>query len=146
MSGHIGQRIDAQGLRRSGSRSRFRSTSRIRTRTSKARSHSAATLTTSGVPPLSALRGSVRFTEAGASLHELSGRFLGGPVRANGNFQSHGPYTVDVDGRLALDAARGLNLPARPPRCSSTWSATRAVQVAVRGAPAACPTSARVPT
>ncbi|WP_179401878.1 YhdP family protein [Burkholderia guangdongensis] len=68
------------------------------------------TLAADGVPPLSALRGDVRFTQAGGSVQNLTARLLGGPVRASGSAQTHGGYAFNVDGRIGLDAARGAAL------------------------------------
>jgi uncharacterized protein YhdP len=68
------------------------------------------TVAADGVPPLSALRGDVRFTQAGGSAQNLTARFLGGPVHASGSTQAHGAYAFDVDGRIGLDAARDASL------------------------------------
>ncbi|MDF3086635.1 YhdP family protein, partial [Burkholderia sola] len=88
MSNHIGQRIDAQGPASLALKITIpQHVPHPHTHVEGALAFGGNTLSTSGVPPLSALRGSVRFTEAGASLHALSGRFLGGPVRANGTFR-----------------------------------------------------------
>ncbi|MBJ9899853.1 YhdP family phospholipid transporter [Burkholderia cenocepacia] len=140
MSNHIGQRIDAQGPASLALKITIpQHVAHPHTHIEGALGFGGNTLSTSGVPPLSALRGSVRFTEAGASLHALSGRFLGGPVRANGTFQSHGPYAVDVDGRLALDAARGLNLHGAAAALLEHVVGDAPYKVAVRGAPGRLP-------
>ncbi|WP_433704275.1 YhdP family phospholipid transporter [Paraburkholderia sacchari] len=68
------------------------------------------TLTANNVPPLSSLTGKVRFTNHSAQVERLTGRFLGGEVRANGGLSDDGRYHVDVAGNVAVDAARGLNL------------------------------------
>ena len=67
-------------------------------------------LAMNNVPPLSDLRGKVHFTEHTAALDKLSGRFLGGDVRANGGLKENGSYALDVAGHIAVDAARGLDL------------------------------------
>ncbi|HDR9163484.1 TPA: DUF3971 domain-containing protein [Burkholderia vietnamiensis] len=140
MSGHIGQRIDAQGPASLALKITIpQHVPHPHTHVEGALAFGGNTLSTDGVPPLSALRGSVRFTEAGASLHDLAGRFLGGPVHANGSFQSHGPYTVDVDGKLALDAARGLNLRGTAAALLEHVVGDAPYQVAVRGAPGSLP-------
>jgi uncharacterized protein (TIGR02099 family) len=62
------------------------------------------------VPPLSKLTGTVRFTDQAARLDHLAGEFLGGEVHANGGFVKDGAYSLDLQGRIAADAARGLGL------------------------------------
>ncbi|CAB3775694.1 hypothetical protein LMG28688_00081 [Paraburkholderia caffeinitolerans] len=68
------------------------------------------TLTVNNVPPLSGLNGKVRFSNRNALVERLTGRFLGGEVRANGGLSDDGRYNVNVAGNVAVDAARGLNL------------------------------------
>ncbi|WP_323121827.1 YhdP family protein [Burkholderia alba] len=68
------------------------------------------TLESDGVPPLSRLRGNVRFTQHTLAVDRLTGRFLGGDLRASGSLAPTGRYAFDVDGRIAVDAARGHNL------------------------------------
>jgi uncharacterized protein (TIGR02099 family) len=67
-------------------------------------------LSMDNVPPLSQLTGKVRFTEHTAQLDRLSGQFLGGDVHANGGVKNNGSYALDLNGHIAVDAARGLNL------------------------------------
>ncbi|CAN0618652.1 conserved protein of unknown function [Burkholderia multivorans] len=97
------------------------------------------TLTTDGVPPLSALRGSVHFTHGSASLQDITARFLGGPLHASGNAVEHGPYAFDVDGRLALDATRGLNLHGTAAALLQRVVGDAPYRIAVRGAPGRLP-------
>ncbi|PUA78459.1 DUF3971 domain-containing protein [Burkholderia sp. AU29985] len=140
MSDHVAQRIDAAGP--ASLSLKLTIPQRIahkHTAIEGALAFGGNTLSADGVPPLSALRGSVRFTESGASLHDLSARFLGGPVHANGSFRSHGPYAVDVDGRLALDAARGLNLRGAAAALLEHVVGDAPYKVAVRGAPGRLP-------
>ncbi|MBU9354901.1 TIGR02099 family protein [Burkholderia multivorans] len=140
MSDHVGARIDAQGPASLALKLTIpQHVAHPHTRIEGALAFGGNTLSADGVPPLSALRGQVRFTETGASLHALSGRFLGGPVRANGGFQSHGPYAVDVDGKLALDAARGLNLRGAAAALLEHVSGDAPYRIAVRGAPGRLP-------
>ncbi|MCG5074498.1 AsmA-like C-terminal region-containing protein [Paraburkholderia tagetis] len=70
------------------------------------------TLTTDNVPPLSSLTGKVRFTNRSAQVERLTGRFLGGDVRANGGLSEDGRYAMNLAGNVAVDAnaARSLNL------------------------------------
>ncbi|MGS0896196.1 YhdP family phospholipid transporter [Burkholderia stagnalis] len=140
MSHHVGDRIDAQGPASLALKLTIsQHVAHPHTRVEGALAFGGNTLSTDGVPPLSALRGQVRFTEAGASLHDLSGRFLGGPVRASGSFKSHGPYALDVDGKLALDAARGLNLHGPAAALLEHVVGDAPYTLAVRGAPGRLP-------
>ncbi|CAG9190536.1 putative exported protein [Paraburkholderia tropica] len=68
------------------------------------------TLAADNVPPLSALNGKVHFTNRSAEVERLTGRFLGGDLRANGGMREDGRYKLNVAGNVAVDAARGLNL------------------------------------
>ncbi|GLU30685.1 AsmA-like C-terminal region-containing protein [Trinickia caryophylli] len=61
-------------------------------------------------PPLDRLRGRVHFTEHTLALEHVTGRWLGGEVRANGTLATDGRYAFDVDGRIAADSARDLDL------------------------------------
>ncbi|XUW88928.1 YhdP family protein [Burkholderia sp. M6-3] len=67
-------------------------------------------LTVENVPPLSQLRGKVHFTERSAQTDRLTAQFLGGDLRASGGLKQDGTYALDLDGHLAVDAARGLGL------------------------------------
>lgn len=61
-------------------------------------------------PPLEQLAGRVHFTEHSLSLERVAGRWLGGDVRAGGALDSNGKYAFDVDGRIAADSARELDV------------------------------------
>ncbi|RQR58466.1 DUF3971 domain-containing protein [Burkholderia sp. Bp9125] len=140
MSGHIGEKIDAQGPATLAIKLTIpQHAVHQHTTVEGALAFGGNTLSAEGVPPLSALRGSVRFTQSGAALDRLSGRFLGGPVRANGSLTAHGPYAIDVDGRLALDAARGLNLHGPADALLEHVSGDAPYRIAVRGAPGRAP-------
>jgi len=67
-------------------------------------------LTVENVPPLSQLKGKVHFTERSAQTDRLTAQFLGGDMRASGGLKQDGTYALDLDGHLAVDAARGLGL------------------------------------
>lgn len=67
-------------------------------------------LSIENVPPLSQLNGKVRFTEHTAQFDRLNGQFLGGDLHAKGGVQNNGTYALDLNGHIAVDAARGLNL------------------------------------
>ncbi|NML30711.1 YhdP family phospholipid transporter [Paraburkholderia antibiotica] len=67
-------------------------------------------LSMNNVPPLSQLNGRVSFTERTAEVERLSGQFLGGDVHANGGLRQNGTYALALDGHVAVDAARGLDL------------------------------------
>jgi uncharacterized protein (TIGR02099 family) len=68
------------------------------------------TLSAPQLPPLEALIGQVRFTQRTLSVERVTGRWLGGDVRANGALQENGSYAFDVAGRIAADSARGWDL------------------------------------
>uniref|UniRef100_UPI00016A6669 YhdP family phospholipid transporter n=1 Tax=Burkholderia ubonensis TaxID=101571 RepID=UPI00016A6669 len=140
LSGHVGERIDAQGPATLALKLTIpQRIAHQHTSVEGALAFGGNTLSTDGVPPLSALRGSVRFTQSGAALDNLSARFLGGPVRANGSLTSHGPYAFDIDGRLALDAARGLNLHGPAAALLEHVVGDAPYRIAVRGAPGRLP-------
>ncbi|KVD75270.1 hypothetical protein WI89_08800 [Burkholderia ubonensis] len=140
LSDHVGERIDAQGPATLALKLTIpQRIAHQHTSVEGALAFGGNTLSTDGVPPLSALRGSVRFTQSGAALDNLSARFLGGPVRANGSLTSHGPYAFDIDGRLALDAARGLNLHGPAAALLEHVVGDAPYRIAVRGAPGRLP-------
>jgi uncharacterized protein (TIGR02099 family) len=62
------------------------------------------------VPPLSRLTGKVGFSGRTLKLERVAGRFLGGEVRADGGLKADGSYAFAASGRVAVDAARGLDL------------------------------------
>ncbi len=53
------------------------------------------------------MKGKVRFTERSAQTERLTAQFLGGDVRASGGLKQDGTYALDMNGRLAVEAARG---------------------------------------
>ncbi|NIF79544.1 TIGR02099 family protein [Paraburkholderia sp. Cy-641] len=67
-------------------------------------------LSMNNVPPLSQLNGRVRFTEHTAEVERLSAQFLGGDLHANGGLRQNGTYALSLNGHIAVDAARGLDL------------------------------------
>ncbi|KAF1055772.1 MAG: hypothetical protein GAK41_00339 [Burkholderia gladioli] len=111
LPGHIGQRLRAQGPASLALKLTIpQRQKQPHTQVAGALAFGGNTLETDGLPPLSQLRGTVRFTQQSASLERLSARLLGGDVRANGAFRHGGSYDLDVDGRIAVDSARDLNL------------------------------------
>ena len=86
------------------------------------------------VPPLSQLTGKVRFTEHTAQLDRLSGQFLGGDVHANGGVQNNGRYALDLNGHIAVDAARGLNLHGPAAQVLTRMSGSAPYDLSVSGA------------
>ncbi len=85
------------------------------------------------VPPLSQLNGKVHFTQRTAALDRLSGRILGGDIRANGGLKEDGSYALDVAGHIAADAARGLNLHGPAAQVLTRMSGTAPYDLSVRG-------------
>lgn len=92
-----------------------------------------------GVPPVTRLRGNVRFTQHTASVDRLTARFLGGDVRARGALAENGRYAFDIDGRLSLDAARGLNLRGAAAAALERVVGDAPYRLAVRGAKGGLP-------
>jgi uncharacterized protein (TIGR02099 family) len=91
-------------------------------------------LTMSNVPPLSQLSGKVRFTEHTAQVDRLSGKFLGGDIRADGGLKQDGTYALDLAGHIAVDAARGLNLHGPAAQILTRMSGSAPYQLSVNGA------------
>ncbi|MBP0591032.1 TIGR02099 family protein [Paraburkholderia sp. LEh10] len=91
-------------------------------------------LSMDNVPPLSQLRGNVRFTERTAQIDQLTGQFMGGDVRAKGGLNDNGAYVLDVSGNVAVDAARGLNLRGLPAQMLTRMNGSAPYNVSVRGA------------
>ncbi|CAB3749440.1 hypothetical protein LMG29739_00785 [Paraburkholderia solisilvae] len=86
------------------------------------------------VPPLSQLTGKVHFTEHTAQLDNLAGRFFGGDIHANGGLQQNGAYALDVNGHVAVEAARELDLHGLAPQVLSHIQGGAPYDLSVRGA------------
>lgn len=111
LSGHVGEKLRAQGPASLALKLTIpQHVKHPHTRVEGALAFGGNTLESDGLPPLSQLRGTVRFTQQSAELDRLSARLLGGAVHANGRFRRNDGYALDVDGRIAVDSARGLNL------------------------------------
>ncbi|MFM0755391.1 YhdP family protein [Paraburkholderia strydomiana] len=91
-------------------------------------------LTVENVPPLSQLRGKVHFTERSAQTDRLTAQFLGGDLRASGGLKQDGTYALDLDGHLAVDAARGLGLHGPAAQVLSRMSGSAPYALNVSGA------------
>ncbi|NKJ47369.1 DUF3971 domain-containing protein, partial [Burkholderia sp. SG-MS1] len=91
------------------------------------------------VPPLSQLNGRVRFTERTAELDRLSGQFLGGDVHADGGLRQNGTYALALNGHIAVDAARGLDLHGPAAQVLTRLSGTAPYALNVRGAKGSLP-------
>ncbi|WP_321879413.1 YhdP family phospholipid transporter [Paraburkholderia bannensis] len=92
------------------------------------------TLAAHNVPPLSNLNGRVRFTNRSAQVEHLTGRFLGGDLRASGGMREDGHYDVNVAGDVAVDAARGLNLHGTAAAVLGRFSGAAPYSLSVTGA------------
>ncbi|GAB7526048.1 YhdP family protein [Paraburkholderia sp. 2C] len=86
------------------------------------------------VPPLSQLTGKVRFTEHTAEVDNLAGRFFGGDIHANGGLRENGTYALDLNGHVALEAARELDLRGLAPQMLSHVQGGAPYALSVRGA------------
>ena len=91
-------------------------------------------LSVENVPPLSQLKGKVRFTERSAQTERLTARFLGGDMRASGGLRQDGTYALDVDGHIAVDAARGLDLHGPAAQVLTRMSGSAPYALSVHGA------------
>ncbi|TDN67502.1 YhdP family protein [Paraburkholderia sp. BL10I2N1] len=91
-------------------------------------------LTMNHVPPLSQLNGRVRFTEHTAATDRLSARFLGGAVHANGGLREDGTYAFDINGQIAVEAARGLDLHGPAEQALTHMSGSAPYHLNMRGA------------
>ncbi len=98
------------------------------------------TLAAPQLPPLEALSGQVRFTKRSLSLERVTGRWLGGEVRADGALQETGRYAFNVAGRLAADSARQLDLEGPAAKVLGHLFGAAPYSVSVRGAKGALPT------
>ncbi|MEX3628747.1 MAG: AsmA-like C-terminal region-containing protein [Burkholderia sp.] len=111
LSGHVGEKLRAQGPASLALKLTIpQHVKHPHTLVEGALAFGGDTLESDGLPPLSQLRGTGRFTQQSAELDRLSARLLGGAVHANGRFRRNDGYAFDVDGRIAVDSARGLNL------------------------------------
>ncbi len=98
------------------------------------------TLSAPQLPPLEALAGRVRFTKQTFALERVTGRWLGGDVRAQGALQENGNYAFDVTGRIAADSARELDVDGPAATVLSHLFGTAPYSVSVRGAKGTLPT------
>jgi uncharacterized protein (TIGR02099 family) len=86
------------------------------------------------VPPLSQLTGKVHFTEHTAQVDNLAGHFFGGDIHANGGLNENGTYALDLNGHVALEAARELDLHGLAPQVLSHIQGGAPYELSVRGA------------
>ncbi|QCP50955.1 TIGR02099 family protein [Trinickia violacea] len=91
-------------------------------------------LAANNAPPLSRLTGKVSFTEHSVTLNGINGRWLGGDVRADGALSPSGTYAFNVAGRVAVDAARDLNLHGTAAELLTHVSGSAPYSINVRGA------------
>ncbi|WP_206999132.1 YhdP family protein [Trinickia mobilis] len=91
-------------------------------------------LAAGNVPPLSQLTGKVGFTEHSVTLDRINGRWLGGDVRADGALSPSGTYALNVAGRVAVDAARDLNLHGTAAELLTHVSGSASYSINVQGA------------
>jgi len=91
-------------------------------------------LSVANVPPLSQVKGKVRFTERSAQTERLTAQFLGGDVRASGGLKQDGTYALDMNGHIAVEAARGLDLHGPAAQVLTRMSGSAPYALTVRGA------------
>ncbi|WMY07710.1 YhdP family protein [Paraburkholderia phenoliruptrix] len=90
-------------------------------------------LSVENVPPLSQVKGKVRFTEHSAQTERLTAQFLGGDMRASGGLKPDGTYALDLAGHIAVDAARGLDLHGPAAQVLTRMSGSAPYALTVRG-------------
>ena len=110
LSKHVGEKVRAEGLASLALKLTIPRTPKPHIAVDGTLGFQGNRLSMDNTPPLSQLTGKVRFTEHTAQLDRLAGQFLGGDVHANGGVQNNGTYALDLNGHIAVDAARGLNL------------------------------------
>ncbi|TDY50400.1 uncharacterized protein (TIGR02099 family) [Paraburkholderia rhizosphaerae] len=86
------------------------------------------------MPTLSQLTGRVRFTEHTAQVDNLAGQFFGGDIHANGGLDANGTYALDLNGHVALEAARELDLHGLAPQVLSHVQGSAPYALSVHGA------------
>ncbi len=111
LSHHVGERLHAQGPASLALKLTIpQHVKHPHTQVEGALAFGGNRLESDGLPPLSHLSGTVSFTQQSFALDKLSAQWLGGAVHANGSLRRNQGYAFDVDGRIAVDAARGMNL------------------------------------
>jgi uncharacterized protein (TIGR02099 family) len=91
------------------------------------------------VPPVSQLTGKVSFTQRTARVDNLAGQFFGGDFHADGGLLEDGTYSLDLNGHVAAEAARELNLHGLAPQILTHVSGSAPYQLSVRGAKGGLP-------
>jgi uncharacterized protein (TIGR02099 family) len=86
------------------------------------------------MPTLSQLTGKVHFTEHTAQVENLVGQFFGGDIHANGGLKQDGTYALDLNGHVALEAARELDLHGLAPQVLGHIQGGAPYELSVRGA------------
>ncbi|MFX1734838.1 AsmA-like C-terminal region-containing protein [Paraburkholderia sp. A1RI_3L] len=134
LSKHVGEKVEAEGPAALALKLTVPRTPKPHIAVEGALGFQNDRLSMRNVPPLSDLTGKVRFTEHTAELDRLAGRFMGGDVHANGGLRQDGTYALDLDGNIAVDAARGLNLRGTAAQVLTRMSGTAPYALSVRGA------------
>ncbi|WP_144162410.1 YhdP family protein [Paraburkholderia sp. BCC1885] len=134
LSKHVGEKVEAEGPASLALKLTVPRTPKPHIAVEGALGFQNNRLSVDNVPPLSQLTGKVRFTEYTAQLDRLSGQFLGGDVHANGGFQKGGNYALDLNGHIAVDAARGLNLHGPAAQVLTRMSGSAPYDLSVNGA------------
>ena len=84
-----------------------------------------------GLPPLTALRGDIDFTERGVQLR-TTGRALGGELRVDGGSQADGSLRFVAQGGLTADGLRRALGAAGPDAAGAAWAARLSGQTTAR--------------
>ena len=110
MSHHVGDQLNAQGPATLRLTLRIPRHPRPLVRVAGALGFENDRLAFGDAPPLANVSGHVTFTNRSAATDHLGARFLGGDVRASGGLREDGRYAFDLNGDIAADAARRLDL------------------------------------
>ena len=140
MSGHIGEKVRASGPATLALTLTVPRTHEPKVDVTGTVGLEGNTLSAPQFPPLEALAGRVRFTKQTVALDRVTGRWLGGDVRAQGALQENGSYAFDVAGRIAADSARELDVDGPAATLLGHVSGTAPYAINVHGAKGSLPT------
>ncbi len=97
------------------------------------------TLETPGIPPVSEVRGKLRFTEHQLTFEDMTARLLGGPLRSSGSIMADGRYAFDLNGQITIEETRKLEIPAPATALLERVTGSAPYQITIRGARAGLP-------
>jgi uncharacterized protein (TIGR02099 family) len=131
---HVGEKVEAQGPASLALKLTIPRTPKPHIAVEGALGFHNDRLSMRNAPPLSQLNGKVKFTEHTAEVDHLNGQFLGGDIHANGGAKQDGTYALDLNGHIAVDAARGLNLHGAGAQILTRMTGSAPYQLSLSGA------------